>query len=85
MVHDPEQDPYYEDPRVSDPGLDRRIDEHLGEVPEVWGSDFDPFDDLDDEELELIQEIREAAEREWLIPDSWYDDGDDTRDQQPDG
>ena len=73
MVHDPE------------PGADYPEDWDDEDADLLNESDFDPFDDLDEAEADLIAEMREAADREWLIPDSWYDDGgNDTRDQ-PDG
>ena len=48
-------------------------------------TDIDPWEDLDEEELDLLDEMREAAEREWLIPQSWFDDGGDGARDQPDG
>jgi len=71
MVQNPEPD-FPEDWDDEDPDL-------LNET------DIDPFDDLEEEELDLIAEMREAAEREWLVPQTWYDDGGDGPRDQDDG
>jgi len=79
MVHDPEPDPDVPDPGPSDFWED-------DEDPDLLNSgDFDPYDDLDEAEQDLIDEMREAAEREWLIPQTWLDDGGDGARDQPDG
>ena len=70
--------------QIPDPNSDTDFDWD-DEDPDLLNSaDFDPFDDLDEEERDLIAEMmEEAAEREWLIPQTWFDDGggDGTHDQ----
>lgn len=69
------------------PGPGAGADPDPGPDFDDWDDDQflseDDFSDLDEEELDLIQEMREAAANEWLVPQEWLDE-DDTRDQ-PDG
>jgi len=72
--------------QIPDPNSDTDFDWD-DEDPDLLNSaDFDPFDDLDEEERDLIAEMmEEAAEREWLIPQTRFDDGGDGTHDQADG